>query len=182
MSSILPILTPAQLRFFLICNRFIQYCSAVVVVGINSYFINTGKRGLFTTYVEIISVISLAAFLPALVTIFMTTPVKEYILFIDVIFSYLWLTAFIFSALDYNKHNCHFSTPSGVACSKKWAIEAFIWLTFFFEVYLLFSRSLKKHFHSGFIDGVTKSLNRYEKSINHHLLSTMAMCQPRNAP
>lgn len=54
MASKIPFLTEEQLRFFLICNRVIQWMSSVIVLGITSYFINIGPRGLTITYVEII--------------------------------------------------------------------------------------------------------------------------------
>ncbi|CAI7645738.1 unnamed protein product [Penicillium palitans] len=138
MASKIPFLTEEQLRFFLICNRVIQWMSSVIVFGITSYFINIGPRGLTITYVEIIAVVSVVAFLPAFISPFMKTPVKEFVLFIDVIFSYLWLAAFIFSAVDYNQNNCHANAPPSVACSKKWANEAFIFLTFIFTYFALF--------------------------------------------
>lgn len=40
-----------------------------------------------------------------------------------------WITAFIFAAIDYNQKNCHLNAPPGVVCSKKWALEAFVFLT-----------------------------------------------------
>ncbi|KAJ5128132.1 hypothetical protein N7448_008911 [Penicillium atrosanguineum] len=138
MSSTIPFLTEGQLRFFLICNRVIQWLSSVVVLGITSYFINTGPRGLTIVYVEVIAAVSVVAFLPSFVSPFMATPAKDFVLFIDVIFSYLWLAAFIFSAVDYNQHNCHANAPPGVSCSKKWANEAFVFLTFIFTFFALF--------------------------------------------
>ncbi|KAJ5569201.1 hypothetical protein N7450_011687 [Penicillium hetheringtonii] len=55
--------------------------------------------------------------------------------------------AFIVAALDNNKYNCHSSTPSGVVCSKKWAIEAFIFLTFIFTVFALFLETTSLWLH-----------------------------------
>ncbi|OOQ87415.1 hypothetical protein PEBR_17387 [Penicillium brasilianum] len=133
-----PNLTDAQVRFFLLCDRVIQWLSTVIVLGINSYLVNVGPRGLFITYMEIVAVVSVVVFLPAFASPFLSTPFKDFVLFIDVIFSYLWLTAFIFSAVDYNKNNCHLNAPPGVACSKKWALEAFIFLTFIFTFFALF--------------------------------------------
>ena len=92
-SSTIPFLTEGQLEFFLVCNRIIQWCGTVIVLGINSYFINTGPRGLFTTYIEIIvsnfavpsdiladlfqAVVSVVAFFPAFIASFITTPAKK---------------------------------------------------------------------------------------------------------
>ncbi|KAJ5974830.1 hypothetical protein N7481_008537 [Penicillium waksmanii] len=151
MTSKIPYLTDGQMTFFLLCNRVIQWLSSVIVLGITSSFINVGPRGLTIVYVEIIAVVSVVIFLPAFVSPFLTTPVKDFVVFIDVIFSYLWLAAFIFSAVDYNQNNCNANAPPGVACSKKWANEAFIFLVFIFTFFALFLEALslwiddKKH-------------------------------------
>jgi hypothetical protein len=47
-----------------------------------------------------------------------------------------WLTAFIFAAQDYNRHNCSDSFPAGVSCNTKKANEALIFVTFFFTLFL----------------------------------------------
>ena len=46
------------------------------------------------------------------------------------IFSYLWLTAFIFAAQDYNFDNCEFNSPGPFVnkCSLKKTLEAFAFL------------------------------------------------------
>ncbi|KAJ5974788.1 hypothetical protein N7481_008495 [Penicillium waksmanii] len=162
MTSKIPYLTDGQMTFFLLCNRVIQWLSSVIVLGITSSFINVGPRGLTIVYVEIITealfdtdgnrlLFPWLFFLPAFVSPFLTTPVKDFVVFIDVIFSYLWLAAFIFSAVDYNQNNCNANAPPGVACSKKWANEAFIFLVFIFTFFALFLEALslwiddKKH-------------------------------------
>ena len=54
MGSIIPFLTEGQLRFFLLSNRVIQWISSVIVLGITSYFIKTGPRGLTIVYLEVV--------------------------------------------------------------------------------------------------------------------------------
>lgn len=54
MASTIPFLTEGQLKFFLLSNRVIQWFSTVIVLGITSYFINRGPRGLTVVYVEIV--------------------------------------------------------------------------------------------------------------------------------
>lgn len=54
MGSIIPFLTEGQLRFFLLSNRVIQWLSSVIVLGITSYLIHTGPRGLTIVYLEIV--------------------------------------------------------------------------------------------------------------------------------
>ncbi|KAB8233853.1 hypothetical protein ETB97_011942 [Aspergillus alliaceus] len=119
-------------------TRVLQWSSAVIVMGITSYFINKGPRGLSITYQEIISVMSVVFFLPAFVSPFLPTALGKFVLLIDVVFSYLWLTAFIFAAQDYNRHDCRFNAPPGISCSKKKANEAFIFLTFIFTFFGMF--------------------------------------------
>ena len=46
-----------------------------------------------------------------------------------------WLTAFIFAAQDYNWLECTFYAPPGLACSRKYANEAFIFLAFIFTFF-----------------------------------------------
>ncbi|KAF7176305.1 hypothetical protein CNMCM7691_002230 [Aspergillus felis] len=113
-------------------TRVLQWSSAVVVMGITSYFIHLGPRGEHLIYQEVISTLSVAFFLPAFVSPFMPTALSKFVLAIDIIFSYLWLTAFIFAAQDYNEEDCYFNAPPFVDCSKKKANESFIFLAFFF--------------------------------------------------
>lgn len=49
----------------------------------------------------------------------------------DVVIMCRWLTAFIFSAQDYNWHSCYANAPPGMACSRKKANESFIFLTLY---------------------------------------------------
>lgn len=103
---------------------------------------------------------SVVFFLPAFLSPFMPKVVSGFVFFIDVIFSYLyasqapplsilyarqrhqfadttssWLTAFIFAAQDYNWLECRFFSPPGLACSRKYANEAFIFLAFIFTFF-----------------------------------------------
>lgn len=54
MTHYIPFLTEDQVRVLLLSNRVIQWISAVIVLGINSYLINIGPRGLFITYMEVV--------------------------------------------------------------------------------------------------------------------------------
>ncbi|RAK99324.1 uncharacterized protein BO80DRAFT_128026 [Aspergillus ibericus CBS 121593] len=118
--------------------RFMQWASAVIVMGITSYFIHRGPRGQHIIYQEVISTMSVVFFLPAFVSPFLPKALSKFVLGIDVIFSYLWLTAFVFAAQDYNWRPCLFNAPPGVSCSKKRANEAFIFLTFIFTFFAIF--------------------------------------------
>jgi len=48
------------------------------------------------------------------------------------VFSYLWLTAFIFASQDYNFGNCVLNSPAFVnKCNLKWTLQAFTFIAFF---------------------------------------------------
>jgi hypothetical protein len=54
---------------------------------------------------------------------------KGYLAPVAWVFSYLWLTAFIFAAQDYNFHNCVANSPSFVnKCALKKTLEAFAFI------------------------------------------------------
>ncbi|KAJ9480878.1 hypothetical protein VN97_g12645 [Penicillium thymicola] len=115
--------------------RVLQWSSALIAMGLTSYFIHRGPRGLHTIYQEVISTVSIVFFLPAFASPFLPSSLGKLVLAIDVVFSYLWLTAFIFAAQDYNRGNCHTAIPAGIGCKRKYANEAFIFLTFIFTFF-----------------------------------------------
>ncbi|KAI9926137.1 hypothetical protein ASPWEDRAFT_622364 [Aspergillus wentii DTO 134E9] len=130
--------TSAIARPLQLVTRAMQWISAVIVMGITSYFISKGPRGQHIIYQEVIAVMSVAFFLPAFVSPFLPKALSKFVLAIDIIFSYLWLTAFIFAAQDYNWHSCFVNSPFGLSCSKKKANEAFMFLTFIFTFFAIF--------------------------------------------
>ncbi|KAJ5146159.1 uncharacterized protein N7515_000723 [Penicillium bovifimosum] len=139
MPSTTTIARPLQLLI-----RAMQWGSAVIVMGLTSFFISRGPRGQHIIYQEVIAVLSVVFFLPAFISPFMPNRLSKFVVFIDIVFSYLWLTAFIFAAQDYNLHSCIANAPPGVTCGRKKANEAFMFLAFistlfglFLEVYLL---------------------------------------------
>ncbi|KAJ5151606.1 hypothetical protein N7492_009901 [Penicillium capsulatum] len=113
-----------------LATRTLQWSSAVIVMGLTSFFISRGPHGQHIIYQEVIAVLSVAFFLPAFVSPFLPTALGKFVLLIDVIFSYLWLTAFIFAAQDYSQNLCYFNAPPGMTCGRKKANEAFIFLAF----------------------------------------------------
>ncbi|KAL3463585.1 membrane-associating domain-containing protein [Aspergillus heterothallicus] len=125
----------ALARPVMLLVRTLQWASAVIVMGITSYFISKGPRGQHIIYQEVIAVLSVVFFLPAFVSPFMPKVLGRFVFLIDVIFSYLWLTAFIFAAQDYNWHNCYFNAPPFMKCARKRANEAFIFLAFIFTFF-----------------------------------------------
>ncbi|KAJ5982147.1 hypothetical protein N7451_012247 [Penicillium sp. IBT 35674x] len=121
-----------------ILTRFMQWSSAVIVMGITSYFMNNWPKGEHTIYQEVISTMSVAFFLPASASPFMPNLLTKFVTPIDIIFSYLWLTAFIFAAQDYNWKDCAINAPAGASCALKKANESFMFLAFFFTFLAIF--------------------------------------------
>ncbi|KAI1646733.1 uncharacterized protein F4817DRAFT_316451 [Daldinia loculata] len=105
--------------FFLISNALI-WISAVIVMGIISYFIslNNYVPGRII-YEEVISVLTVAFFLVS----FIIGSYPGSILIFNVIFSYLWLVAVVFTAEDWS---------SDYAGELAHTVEAFSFIAFFF--------------------------------------------------
>ncbi|KAF2405096.1 hypothetical protein EJ06DRAFT_525652 [Trichodelitschia bisporula] len=121
-------------RYLLIANTFLQWVSAVIVMGLVSRFLAKNQHTTHLVYEEVIAVLNVAFFLPMLVL-----PARSsyggHFLPLNFIFSYLWLTAFIFTAQDYSGKQCHRVSPDDVyACGRKTTIEAFSFLAFFFSL------------------------------------------------
>jgi len=122
------------IRRVLALNRILQWASAVIVMGIVSYFIAKYTQGTHLIYEEVIACIMVGLWLPTLFLPFMGS-YKGYYWPLDLIFTYLWLTAFIFTTQDYNYKRCSLNAPPGERrCSRKWTLEAFTFLTFFFTL------------------------------------------------
>ncbi|KAJ5985598.1 hypothetical protein N7499_008114 [Penicillium canescens] len=120
-------------------TRTLQWISAVIVMGLTSWFISYGRpHGTHMLYQEVIAVLSVVFFIPAFISPFLPSALSKFVLLIDVVFSYLWLTAFIFAAQDYNSRWCYFTLPSGIGCQYKKANEAFIFLAFIFTFFGMF--------------------------------------------
>jgi len=122
-------------RPVLLVTRVLQWISAVIVLGLVSYFIDKGPtpHGTHLVYEEVIAALSVAFFLPAFVSPFMPHILSKVVLGIDIVFSYLWLTSFIFMAEDYDHSGfCDFASPPFISCPKKRTAQAFTFLAFFF--------------------------------------------------
>ncbi|KMU86806.1 hypothetical protein CIHG_04595 [Coccidioides immitis H538.4] len=119
------------IRGCLLLMRLLQWASAVIIVGIVSYLINEGPKGAHLIYEEVIAVLSVAFFVPGLVSPF--APAVGWLAFpIDLVFSYLWLTSFIFASQDYSAGAvCSANAPPGQGCAIKHASQSFIFIAFF---------------------------------------------------
>ncbi|KAI2602209.1 hypothetical protein GGR54DRAFT_625374 [Hypoxylon sp. NC1633] len=117
--------------FFLVSNALI-WISAVIVMGIVSYFISESDNqvGNHIIYEEVISVLTVAFFLVS----FILGTYPGYVLLFNVIFSYLWLVAVVFTAEDWS---------TDYAGALPHTVEAFSFIAFFF---LLFNVVFDWHF------------------------------------
>ncbi|KAK3317064.1 hypothetical protein B0H66DRAFT_479242 [Apodospora peruviana] len=106
--------------FFLASNLLI-WVSAVIVMGIVSYWIslaNGQNVGEHLIYLEVISVLTVVFFLAA----FFLGAYHGYILLFNLIFSYLWLAAVVLTTQDFTHSNYDLGHT----------VEAFSYIAFFF--------------------------------------------------
>lgn len=102
-----------------LATRTLQWCSAVIVMGLTAYFISKGPTGQHLIYQQVIvrtigahpafkpqprpittyksnikfqATLSVVFFLPAFVSPFLPTALSKFVLIIDVIFSYLYVS------------------------------------------------------------------------------------------
>ncbi|KAI2465235.1 hypothetical protein F4781DRAFT_410044 [Annulohypoxylon bovei var. microspora] len=112
--------------FFLFSNALI-WISAVIVMGILSYFISLNNYvGNHIIYEEVISVLTVAFFLIS----FILGTYPGYILLFNIIFSYLWLVSVVFTAEDWS---------SDYASPLTHTVEAFSFIAFFFLLFNVIS-------------------------------------------
>ncbi|RYP03160.1 hypothetical protein DL765_010581 [Monosporascus sp. GIB2] len=107
---------------FLLVTDILIWCSAVIVMGIVSYFISTYYVGRHLIYIEVISVLTVAFFLAS----FLLGGSPGYSLLLNIIFSYLWLVAVVFTAESW-------SHPGAGAL--RHTVEAFSFIAFFLLVF-----------------------------------------------
>ncbi|KAF2821639.1 hypothetical protein CC86DRAFT_358589 [Ophiobolus disseminans] len=114
------------------CNA-MAWISSIIVVGITGYFLKKYPHDQHLIFEMCISAIVLGLWLPSFVLPVLSA-YKFYYALPNFIFTYLWLTAFIFSAQDYNQSQCELNAPFGGSCNLKLTSEAFIFLAFFFTL------------------------------------------------
>ncbi|KAJ5757221.1 uncharacterized protein N7511_007403 [Penicillium nucicola] len=112
----------------------IQCISSIVVLGITAWAVVNTKT-LTVIFSLVISILT-----PIINAIVLSTSCFANrrrwhvlpLLFSDVVISYLWLTSFIFLALEFNHVSCSVHRWNGeVVCSRKYAAEAFSFIAFF---------------------------------------------------
>ncbi|RYP93227.1 hypothetical protein DL770_000702 [Monosporascus sp. CRB-9-2] len=112
---------------FLLFSNIVIWCSAVIVMGIVSYFISqsTYAVGRLLIYTEVIAVLTVAFFVAS----FLLGKSPGYSLLFNIIFSYLWLVAVVFTAESWSH--------SGAGALAH-TVEAFSFIAFFFLVFNIF--------------------------------------------
>ncbi|EHK16040.1 uncharacterized protein TRIVIDRAFT_227972 [Trichoderma virens Gv29-8] len=117
------------------------WISAIIVTGLVGNFLERfSSRGVDIVYMEVIAVITMVFYLVGM--ILPCLPKYGGVMApLHLVFSYLWITAFIFAAQDWSHNRCHVSIPRSGLCGRKHAIEAFNFLAFFFTLCLIFLES-----------------------------------------
>ncbi|KAI0835213.1 hypothetical protein F5Y06DRAFT_140941 [Hypoxylon sp. FL0890] len=106
---------------FLVVSNLLVWISAVIVMGIVSYFISLNDRYVsgHIIYEEVISVLTVAFLLLS----FILGSYPGYSLLFNIVFSYLWLVSVVFTAEDWS---------SDYAGALDHTVEAFSFIAFFF--------------------------------------------------
>ncbi|KAK5993790.1 hypothetical protein PT974_07227 [Cladobotryum mycophilum] len=120
------------MRYLAFANHLLVFVSSTIVVGILSFFIHElPNRGAHVVYQEVIAVLTMVLWLFG-----MGLPLwkgyRGHLLPLSLIFSYLWLTSFIFASQSWSGNRCRNNGPGFGRCSLKHTSQAFTFLTFFF--------------------------------------------------
>ncbi|POR37023.1 Uncharacterized protein TPAR_02772 [Tolypocladium paradoxum] len=130
------------LRVLAMAFHFMIFSSAVIVTGITSFFFNDFTfRGVHVEYHEVIATITMVLYLVAMLLPLLNR-YRGYFMPVNFIFSYLWLTAFIFAAEDWSTRGCTRAPPGSDKCGLKRTVEAFTFLAFFFLLCNIFVEGL----------------------------------------
>ncbi|AEO55732.1 hypothetical protein MYCTH_2116433 [Thermothelomyces thermophilus ATCC 42464] len=125
-------------RSLLGLNNFMILSSSAILTGILSYFLHRGLRLTHLIYNEVIAVITLFFYLFAVVLPVLKA-YRGYMLPLNLILTYLWLTSLIFSSQDYSGGRCRWNALFS-RCGLKHAVQAFFIIGFCF---LLFNTILE---------------------------------------
>ncbi|KAK3998205.1 hypothetical protein QBC44DRAFT_363734 [Cladorrhinum sp. PSN332] len=126
-------------RTFLGLHNFLILASSTIITGIISYLLHRYTyRNTHLVYQEGIAVLTLFLYLFASVSPAFKN-YRGYLLPLNLILSYLWLTGLIFSSQDYAGHRCYYNSPPPISggpnpnslvnrsshCRLKHAVQAF---------------------------------------------------------
>ncbi|OQE23303.1 hypothetical protein PENFLA_c011G07248 [Penicillium flavigenum] len=113
--------------------RAIQAISAIIVLGITAWAVR-GTKSVTVIYSLVVATLTVVVLVVAPVISCTSRRYRWHIIpliLTDGVLSYLWLTSFIFLALNFNRTNCRRNRWNGeVNCSRSYAAEAFSFLTF----------------------------------------------------
>jgi len=132
--------TVAGIHPFMHISNALVWISAVIVMGILSFFISqNNNQSTHVIYEEVIAVLTVAFFFVA----WLLGSWADYSLMFNLVFSYLWLVAVVFTASDWSNN--------GSALDQ--TVEAFSFIAFF----CLFFNTVF-HWHTGFGVGRRRGL------------------------
>ncbi|KAF2033058.1 hypothetical protein EK21DRAFT_86498 [Setomelanomma holmii] len=118
-------------RPLIMANHALHFVSSLIVMSIAAYFIHNFPHNTHLVYWVSIAAIDTILYIPALFLPVIKS-YKGYLAPLAWIFSYLWLTAFIFAAQDYEYGSCAVNSPFGhTGCGLKRTLEAFAFIAFF---------------------------------------------------
>ncbi|KAF9691965.1 hypothetical protein EKO04_010068 [Ascochyta lentis] len=119
-------------RPLIAANHALHLISSLIVLGISAYFLNKFTHNTHLRYWVALAAIDVFLYLFALALPALKT-YKGYLAPLTWILSYLWLTAFIFAAQDYEYNGgCAVNSPRFVnKCNLKRTLEAFAFIAFF---------------------------------------------------
>ncbi|KAF1851388.1 uncharacterized protein K460DRAFT_33951 [Cucurbitaria berberidis CBS 394.84] len=152
-------------RPLLLANHILHWISSLIVLGISAYLIHDFRKNTHLVYWVAIAALDVILYLPALALPVVKT-YKGYLAPLAWIFSYLWLTAFIFAAQDYAGDRCLFFSPAFVdKCALKKTLAAFAFIAFFTSLVgtLLETRLYDVHRHTN----VHHTNNTFESDKHH---------------
>lgn len=122
--------TTTLTRPLLTATHLLHFASSIIVMSIAAYFIaNFPPNNTHLRYWVAVGAVDAFLYLPALV-LPMLKSYKGYLAPLACIFSYLWLTAFIFAVQDYEYNGgAYYNSPAGVdKPALKKTVEAFTFL------------------------------------------------------
>ena len=113
----------------LLANHALHFISSLIVLGIAAYFISAYTHNTHLRYWVGLSAADILLYTPALFLPFMKS-YKGYLAPFALIFSYLWLIAFVFSSQDYNYNGGQlYNSPRGAnKPGLKYTLEAFAFI------------------------------------------------------
>jgi len=114
-----------------VCYIFTFISSIIVTAVVGNLLQKFSNRNVRIVYMEVIAVISMVVYLVGSIAPCLPK-YGGFLAPLHLIFSYLWLTAFVFASLSWSHNRCRNSFPAPGNCSKKHAIEAWLFIGFFF--------------------------------------------------